>query len=186
MALTDKLTAIADAIRAKDGSTATMTLDQMPEKITALSSKVAVGWNQCPELVRNYLANVVYDPDDYTVSYIDDYAPATAVISHTYPIGITVETESGVLDRDGYEMSVASGNTTLYNDIPNKYTEFVNRNSDDTVSRVGTIKPTGALRQIKCVTSNVRDLGGWTCDGGTVKYGKMFRGGEFQEADLEI
>lgn len=38
MALTDKLTAIANAIRAKDGSTATMTLEQMPEKIAAISA----------------------------------------------------------------------------------------------------------------------------------------------------
>lgn len=36
MALTDKLTAIADAIRAKDGSTAKITLGQMPEKIAAI------------------------------------------------------------------------------------------------------------------------------------------------------
>ena len=189
MALTDKLTAIADAIRAKDGTTGTMTIDQMPEKITAITTGVKADvytWNQIPTAVKNFLDNVTYDPNDYSTSQIANYAPSTADVNNTYPIGITVETESGVLDRDGYEMSVASGNTTLYNDIPNKYTEFVNRNSDDTVSRVGTIKPTGALRQIKCVTSNVRDLGGWTCDGGTVKYGKMFRGGEFQEADLDI
>lgn len=38
MALTDKLAAIANAIRAKDGSTALMTLDQMPEKITAITN----------------------------------------------------------------------------------------------------------------------------------------------------
>lgn len=36
MALTDKLTAIADAIRAKDGSTALLTLDEMPEAIAAI------------------------------------------------------------------------------------------------------------------------------------------------------
>ena len=82
MALTDKLTAIANAIRAKDGSTAAMTLDQMPEKITALSSKVSVEWHQCPELVRNYLANVTYDPNDYSTSQIANYAPANAVVSN--------------------------------------------------------------------------------------------------------
>ena len=38
MALTDKLTAIADAIRAKDGSTATMTLAEMPSKIAAIQT----------------------------------------------------------------------------------------------------------------------------------------------------
>ena len=64
MALTDKLTAIADAIRAKDGTTGTMTLDQMTEKIAALSSKVSVEWHQCTELVRTYLANVDYDTSD--------------------------------------------------------------------------------------------------------------------------
>lgn len=154
--------------------------------VTAKGAEIAEHtWNQIPTAVKNFLDNITYDPNDYSTSQIANYAPSTADVNNTYPIGITVETESGVLDREGYEMSVASGNTTLYNDIPNKYTEFVNRNNG-AVLRTGTLKPTGALRQIKCATSNVRDLGGWTCDGGTVKYGKMFRGGEFQEADLDI
>ena len=188
MALTDKLTAIANAIRAKDGSTASMTLDQMPEKITAITTGVKADvytWDQIPTAVKNFLDNVTYDPNDYSTSQIANYAPSTADVNNTYPIGITVETESGVLDRNGYEVAVQSGNTTLYNDIPNEYTEFANRNNG-AVLRAGTLKPTGGLRQIKCATSNVRDLGGWACDGGTVKYGKMFRGGEFQEADLDI
>lgn len=142
-------------------------------------------WNQIPTAVKNFLDNVTYDPSDYSTSQIANYAPSTADVNNTYPIGITVETESGVLDRNGYEVAVQSGNTTLYNDIPNKYTEFANRNNG-AVLRAGTLKPTGVLRQIKCATSNVRDLGGWACDGGTVKYGKMLRGGEFQEADLDI
>ena len=37
MALTDKLTAIANAIRSKTGKTETMTLDQMPTEIEAIS-----------------------------------------------------------------------------------------------------------------------------------------------------
>ena len=36
MALTDKLTAIANAIRAKDGTSDTMTLEEMPSKIAAI------------------------------------------------------------------------------------------------------------------------------------------------------
>ena len=188
MALTDKLTAIADAIRAKDGTTGTMTIDQMPEKITAITTGVKADvytWDQIPTAVKNFLDNVTYDPNDYSTSQIANYAPSTADVNNTYPIGITVETESGVLNRNGYEVAVQSGNTTLYNDIPNKYTEFVNRNNG-AVLRTGALKPTGALRQIKCATSNVRDLGGWACDGGTIKYGKLFRGGEFQTADVDI
>ena len=38
MALTDKLVAIADAIRAKDGTTGTMTLAEMPGKIAAIQT----------------------------------------------------------------------------------------------------------------------------------------------------
>lgn len=43
MALTDKLTAIADAIRAKNGGTDAMTLAQMPEKIAAIQTGTDTG-----------------------------------------------------------------------------------------------------------------------------------------------
>ena len=166
MALTDKLTAIADAIRAKDGTTGTMTLDQMPEKITALSSKVSVEWHQCPELVRNYLENVTYDPSDYSTSQIANYAPATAVVSNYKPIGQT------------------AGGVTHYNEVPNVLTPFAGSDV------AGTLKPLDFLRWIRTsagVTAwNVRDLGGWACDGGTVKYGLLIRGGKLSAADRAV
>lgn len=166
MALIDKLTAIADAIRSKTGKTDGMTLDQMPEKIAALSSKVAVEWHQCPEAVRNYLANVVYDPADYTVSYINEYAPATAVVSNYKPIGETIDGK------------------TYYNNVPNVKSPFATENA------AGTLKPLDALRWIRTQAGerawNVRDLGGWPCDGGTVKYGLLFRGGKLAAADRAV
>ena len=166
MALTDKLTAIADAIRVKDGSTATMTLDQMPEKIAALSSKVAIEWHQCPEAVRNYLAAVTYDPNDYSTSQIANYAPATAAVSNYKPIG------------------QAAGGVTHYNEVPNVLAPFASG------GKAGTLKPLDALRWIRTTAGatawNVRDLGGWACDGGTVKYGLLFRGGKLAVADRGV
>lgn len=162
--------------------------DNLPgtiKTIQAGSETAEHTWDQMPALVKSFLENVTYDPNDYSVSEIANYAPATADRNNTYPIGKTIEIAGGVLDRKGYEIAVSSGSTTLYNDIPNQHTEYVARNNG-TVSQAGTLKPTGTLRQIKCATTNVRDLGGWACDGGTVKYGKLFRGGEIAESDIDI
>lgn len=52
MALTDKLTAIANAIRAKDGSTASMTLAQMPEKIAAITTADNIVHADIPEYIK--------------------------------------------------------------------------------------------------------------------------------------
>lgn len=122
-----------------------------------------VEWHQCPEAVRNYLANVTYDPSDYSTSQIANYAPATAVVSNTKPIGKTV---------DG---------TTYYNEVPNKLTPFARE------SVAGTLKPLDALRWLNTPqAANVRDLGGWACDGGTVRYGLLIRGGEVTSVDREV
>ena len=58
MALTDKLVAIADAIRAKDGTTGTMTLDQMPEKITAITTADIISQADIPAYVKDEALSV--------------------------------------------------------------------------------------------------------------------------------
>ena len=126
----------------------------------------AVEWHQCPEAVRNYLANVTYDPSDYSTSQIANYAPADAVVSNYKPIGVT------------------AGSETYYNEIPNVKTPFANS------SKAGTLKPLDFLRWIRTTAGatawNVRDLGGWACDGGAVKYGLLIRGGKLSAADRAV
>ena len=58
MALTDKLTAIANAIRVKDGSTASMTLDQMPEKIAAITTADIISQADIPTYVKDEALSV--------------------------------------------------------------------------------------------------------------------------------
>ena len=143
----------------KDGISKVTATVNVPQAVPIVEQ---VTWHQCPEAVRNYLDNVTYDPNDYTTSQIADYAPATAVLSNTKPIGKTVD---GV---------------TYYNEVPNKETPF------STANKAGTLKPLDKLRWLNTSTENVRDLGGWSCDGGTVKYGMLFRGGEPNVSDKSL
>lgn len=160
--------AIADAIAEKGVTVPAGTkLDGMDALIQSIPDVKSIAWHQCPEAVRNYLANVTYDPNDYSTSQIANYAPATAVVSNYKPIG------------------QEAGGVMHYNEAPNVLTPFAGGNA------AGTLRPLDALRWIKtqenlAVAWNVRDLGGWACDGGTVKYGLLIRGGRITAEDRDV
>ena len=159
--------AIANAIRAKNGTTAKYKIGEMAAAVRAIAGAAeTLEWHQCPEAVRNYLANVTYDPNDYSTTQIASFAPAEAAMSNYKPIGQTV------------------GGVTHYNEVPNVPTPFASG------GKAGTLKPLDALRWIRTSAGatawNVRDLGGWACDGGTVKYGLLIRGGRLAAADRAV
>ena len=162
------LTKVADAIRSKSGSDEQLSFpDGFTTAIETISGASAIEWHQCPEPVREYLANVTYDSSDYSTSQIANYAPATAVVSNYKPVG------------------QEAGGSTHYNEVPNVLTPFVGSGS------AGTLKPLDRLRWIRtrenqALAWNVRDIGGWTCDGGTTKYGLLIRGGKLGTEDRTI
>ncbi len=137
----------------------------------------AIEWHQCPEAVRNYLtaAKAAY-PSNNNVTVIDQYAPAkgSQIVANTKPIGSTID---GV---------------TFYDNEPNVATPFA------TANKAGTLTALDALRWINTTPTtpaagskynrgeNCRDLGGWACDGGTIKYGMLVRGSEPNPADRDL
>lgn len=179
---------IGAAIREKNGLTTKYRPSQMAAAIRAISGTDAkvYTWDQRPPLVARFLDEVTYSPSDYSTSRIADYAPAIDVVSNYKPVGKAVESSAGTLNRNGYEITANAGSTTVYSDIPGRDTPFTVRNSNG-ITQAGILRPTGALRFINTPQAwNCRDLGGWACDGGTVKYGMLFRGGKIANADLDV
>ena len=185
-----ELTAIADAIREKTGETGLLTLDEMPQKILAIVTQVVpadlVSYQQWNAKVKAFVENVTYDPANYSVSLINNYTDFGNKSLSAYPYGYTV---SGV--RSGQIITVYNGSDaiftdtisdtsyTIYNLIPG--VEYLYEiKSGSVVTKSGYIKPVGQFRQIRTESVyNLRDLGGWAGQAGTVKYGVIYRSGHF-------
>ena len=176
------LTAIANAIRAKGGTSGPMAFPTgFVAAVEAIPKKETVSWHQCPEIVRSYLsAALAAYPSNGGATIIDQYAPnyinIPEAVSREYskPIGCTVD---GV---------------TFRNEVPNVETPFA------TAEKAGTVNPLDWLRWLNTTLAapatgsdykrgyNCRDLGGWPCDGGTIKYGMLVRGSEPNPADRDL
>lgn len=177
---------IAAAIREKNGTATKYKVAEMGDAVrrclnTGVETEVYT-FDQCRAEVDRYLKNVTYNPSDYAVSQIPEYV---TTVSANRPVGVDIVMKSaGTLTIvDGYtgnsvSQPVSAGAITIYNCTPGSISTFALL-VDGKVIQQGVIKPTGACRMIHLLNvGNVRDLGGWDCDGGMVKYGLLFRGGE--------
>lgn len=186
-----KLTAIADAIRSKNGSTDKYTPDKMATAIKAIEtgglSNEIVTFSQENEIAKAFVetAKKTYkDGDDYS-SIIGNYS-SSFPSDYQYPIGydLTIPQAGTLLIQNestgnGFEsVSVSAGTKTIYNLIPGVTYRYILRDSNGKAYKTGRLQSTGTLRMIKVPNSwNFRDLGGWACNGGTIKYGLLLRGG---------
>ena len=90
----ETLTNIADAIREKRKEDINYTPIEMPNAISTIKMKETLSWHQCPEVVRNYLAEAqsLY-PTQTGVTVIHKYAERLnhEIDSNTKPIGFTFD-----------------------------------------------------------------------------------------------
>ena len=179
---------IANAIRAKNGETTTYKIGEMATAIAAISGSPIVDdslentvqYRQMNLSAAGFLANVDYteNSNDYSVTKVIPYYSATTTYSKEEPDGLKVKVPANttltVAQGGKTRTDVVSGAGTIYNMEPLKAGTFAFS------GKTYKIVPEGGVRMIYTPNVwNVRDLGGWACTGGRVKYGKIFRGGHF-------
>lgn len=143
-------------------------------------------YNQINDVAKGFIENVSYSPSDYSNSSITSYATTTTNYAKSKPKGYTISLPSGELEiidtSNGgvIKKTISKGDYTFYNITPNSNGYYIVRNNGEIIE-VGSLAPNGTLRMIYNEAElfrNCRDLGGWNCDGGKVKYGLLFRGNE--------
>lgn len=175
------LGAIADAIRAKKGTSNAMTPAQMATEISGITTVQTLSWHQCPEAVRNYLAAALAAyPTNGGATIIDQYAPNYINIpedvsrANSKPIGFTVD---GV---------------TFHDNEPLVAEPFSTQNKAGTLTALDWLRWINTTLAAPATGSdykrgyNCRDLGGWPCDGGVIRYGMLVRGSEPNPDDKEL
>ena len=179
---------IANAIRAKNGEKTTYKIGEMAAAIAAISGSPIVDdglentvqYRQMNATAAAFLANVDYaeNAGDYSVTKVTPYYSATTAYSKEEPDGLKIKVPANTaltVEQGGKTRSDAvSGSGVIYNMEPLKAGTFAFG------GKTYKIVPEGGVRMIYTPSVwNVRDLGGWACTGGRVKYGKIFRGGHF-------
>lgn len=180
--------AIANAIRAKNGEATTYKIGEMAAAIAAISGSPIVDdslentvqYRQMNLSAAGFLGDVDYteNANDYSVTKVTPYYSATTAYSKEEPDGLKIKAPANTtltVAQGGKTRSDAvSGAGVIYNMEPLKAGTFAFG------GKTYKIVPEGGVRMIYTPSVwNVRDLGGWACTGGRVKYGKIFRGGHF-------
>ena len=159
---------------------------------------------------KGYLDNVTYtfanenafDYDDYATSQVGTYVTqaTNAGVRGDRPQGqeitLSASGDYNIIDtkpKKIQEIENKSGTFTQYNFTPNSKA-FYNHVKNKEIINSGVIYPTGQVRMIYADTTygttyragNFRDIGGWTCDGGTLAYGKIIRGCRLNGGSVRI
>ena len=141
--------------------------------------------------VQAYMAKPAYDANDYSytnftgTTIYDTDRPASGVL--TVPNGAGKIKITSSEDGKYFEDAVFGSTYNVKNLIPNITYYYEMYDNSNKVVKTGNIYPTGQIRMIDSggTTRNIRDLGGWKADGGTLKYGLLYRGGLIRPVDAD-
>lgn len=189
-------TTVEDAIDAVNGLVADQAtligrIQRALEGKGGQSSGVAGGtfeYQSIPNAIRDYLSEVTYDPSDTTSSVIENYLDLYGGGCQDKPLGKSISTDEGMLEihyTGGSRKEPTGGGTFEVYDMTDcgSVLNYV----DGDITRAYTLCPSNTLRMINTPTAhNVRDLGGWECDGGHVAYGLLYRGAMPYETDTAV
>lgn len=179
--------AIANAIRAKNGSTATYKIAEMAGAVMAIAplQPAVEEYQQMNATAAAYLTaaeDAYTDTNGDSVSVLDSYTGASGI--KDAPLGKALTMQGGTRYQQdettgigGKLNNILGGESVIYNAVPGHVLRYIVKGSGGDVIDSGRVKPTGTVRMMKFIgyVKNCRDLGGWACDGGTVRYGRMYR-----------
>ncbi len=140
---------------------------------------------QVDPTVDEYLQNTHYTMRDPVASHVLEYASRQTGRDKSKPLSYTFDTNGAELhihDRGAHTEYVVTDGTVsgLVPGVDSTYTVVRNGEVED----FGIIRANGTLRAIDggIGLRNVRDLGGLKCDGGTVRYSRIIRGSQIEDA----
>ena len=185
--LQDYLKDIADTIRTKKGTSGAINAQNFSSEIESIETNinsVVTEYTINNQAIKDYDDNVIYT-SDYSTSQMGTYDHPTSYTQLGKPNGVSptniVAGSINLIDEKmgtSYKYTINTGDT-IYNVSPGGNVYYDIEDSNAKVLAAGILKPTGKVRTLYGTTlKNCRDLGGWSCDGGTVKYGKLFRTSE--------
>ena len=146
--------------------------------------------------VTAYLQNANYSASDYSGSVVETYNTNTYGTNRDRPVGKSLTIPSGAasvrlldtLSGDAYTAAVSGQSYFLKSLIPDRMYLYTFLSANGAVVGSGSVIFNGKVRMIDAggSTFNIRDIGGWKCDGGTLAYGKIIRGCELNDNNYNV
>lgn len=208
MAITKKLSSLADAIRLKSGYKSRMNLDKMQEVVLNMNTNIEpinekITFNGLNSDVSKYMQDSeIYDTDDTVTSipttFQNDFSDIPNKIYNDVYSGFNKVSKFDINSEKGIgDISQSIAQNHIYSvefNIPNNNVIYNALDNNNNIIDSKCFIMLGNVRMIDLGKDssyngpdndgiryfNIRDLGGWPADHGSLKYGLLYRGCELE------